>query len=212
MQMKRRGRAIAGMGVFALAVTLAAGGAQAAKTKKGKTGGTADVTVSQNQAIPPATIGPPFRYGIATSTITLGKRFKGRRIDDVDVRVQLASSGAGSALDPLFAILTAPNGNSVFLFEGLFGTTAGPLTLDDETPVVLNFADPADFNDPEYLASPYVGRAEPAFGEYLSTMDGGPAKGIWTLKVRNDDTNPAHVHNLVQWGLRVKTRAPYASK
>lgn len=213
MQQRRSRLALVGLLTLALCATvgLTAGGtAEAKKGKKG--GGTVNVTVGGTKAVPAATTGPPFRYGILSSTAAVGKKFKGRRIDDVNVTVQLNASGVGSELDALFGILTAPNGNSVYLFEDLFGTVAGPLTFDDESPLSVNQSDPADFQDPDFLNPPYIGRVEPFFGEELSSMDGGPARGAWTLKIRNGDPNPAHLYNLVQWKLEVKTRAPYVQK
>jgi hypothetical protein len=194
---------------LSLSVTLAlgAGGVAGAKKSKKKSA-TASVAVSSGQVVPTATSG--LASGILTSTATVGKKFKGRQIDDVNVVLLANASGAGSSINALRANLTAPNGNTINLFgDFLSGQVLGPLTLDDETPIFLS-GGVTPSPDPEALNAPYAGKASPS--EFLSNLDGGPARGTWTLKIRNQDINAAHIHTLVQWQLQVKTRRPFAEK
>src|SRR5882757_7013901 len=101
--------------LLALAVTLGlVTGSAGAKNAK-KKGGTATVTVSGNQAIPAAA--SPVTQGLLNSTAVVNKKFKGREIDDVNVTLLATASGAGSSINSLNARLTAPNGNTVFLFS-----------------------------------------------------------------------------------------------
>ena len=192
----------------ALSIAFAAGGGTALAKKKHSKSPTANVTVNANQVVPPETTATS--QGILTSTAVLGKKFKGSQVGDVNVTLVGSASGAGSSIGVLNAKLTAPNGNTVLLFSDfLFGQTLGPLTLDDETPVFLS-GGATPTSDPEALNAPYAGKAAPS--SPLTEMDGGPAKGVWTLKIRNEDNNAAHVHTLTSWTLQVKTHPPYLTK
>ncbi|MDX6615587.1 MAG: hypothetical protein QOD60_678 [Solirubrobacterales bacterium] len=208
VERRRRLKLASLVATLALLTAIAAGGGTAVAKKRQAKSPTANVTVNANQVVPPAPT--PTSQGILTSTAVLGKKFKGRQIDDVNVTLVGSASGAGSSIGVLNAKLTAPNGNTVLLFSDfLFGQTLGPLTLDDETPVFLNGGGTPS-SDPEALNAPYAGKAAPS--SPLIEMDGGPAKGVWTLKIRNEDNNAAHVHTLASWTLQVKTHAPFVTK
>jgi len=208
MRSKRLRRVSLGAVVVAISLTagfIAAGSAGAKKSKKSPT---ADVTVQLNQVVPTASNGPPPQQnGRLTSTTTLGKKFKGKLIDDVNARITASGGDVGG----LAVRLTAPNGDTVCLLGcqfGLFGKQIGPLTLDDETPVILSGQDPQNFQDPDQLFSPYAGTAEPE--GTLSDLDNGPAKGIWTLRAGNAD--PSNPVTISQWGVHVATHRPYLTK
>lgn len=214
MQRRRSRAALTGVLALALSVTVGTtlGGVADAAKKKGKKVGPANVTVAVNQVVPPATVGPPFRNGILTSTAVVGKKYRGRQVADVNATVQYNVSGPGSDLGDLALELTAPNGaTSLLVASPLFGTTVGPLTLDDETPLFVSSADPADFQDPDRLFTPYIGKSQPNFIP-LSVMDGGPARGTWTLKVRNVEDIATEVHTFGSWSLQIQTRRPFVQK
>jgi hypothetical protein len=198
-------------GVLALSLCLAAGlapGTAGAKGKSKKGSATANVTVNGNLAIPTAPSATA--RGILTSTATIGKKFKGKQIGDVNITLTGGASGAGSSINSLTGRLTAPNGATVSLFSDfLFGQVLGPLTLDDETPFFLNGgATPSP--DPDARNAPYAGTAQA--NNAFSIMDGGPARGTWTLRIRNEDTNATHLHALTQWSLQVRTHPPFVTK
>jgi hypothetical protein len=181
-------------GVAGLALATPAG----AMAKQGS--GRVNLTQQVSQGVPDrATGSAPF--GVLTSTITVGKKFKGKRVRDVNVTLQTLGSSATSAAD-LFAILTAPNGATVTLFNGLAGQSIGPLTLDDESRLHLGSASCVD---PTGLCAPYTGAAEPT-GE-LASMDNGRVKGTWTLKVVDLATSNTSI--LSFWGLNVAAGNPY---
>lgn len=190
-----------------LAPALAAAPVLAAKKRKAVT--TLNVSKTLNEPIPPRAPGPAGGgvYGLLTSTIEVGKRFRGRLIRDVDVTVQTLGTTGDTPANDLFAKLTAPNGATVTLFSQLIASapnlSIGPLTIDDESPL---WARP---RPPVGLAPPWTGRARPA-GPPLAVMDGGPAKGIWTLKVL--DRGVTEDSTLVSWALQVSTGRPYATK
>jgi hypothetical protein len=145
--------------------------------------------------------------GLLTSTIEVGKRFKGKRIRDVNVTVQTLGATGGSPAQDLGAVLTAPNGASVRLFSLLGGFVApvssiGPLTLDDETPTFLGVGDPVA---PVGLYQPWAGTAQP--NDPLALLDDGPARGTWTLKMLDQSSDQTSV--LSSWRLMVVAGRPY---
>jgi subtilisin-like proprotein convertase family protein len=187
-------------------------GAAEAKKKKGKTGGTADITKQVNAAIPDATA---TTNGMLTSTIDIGgKKFKGTRVRDVNVTLQ-TSGAAANSVDDLDARLSAPNGATSWLFNALNGQSLGPLTLDDQSPNFLDGLPPT--YTPTALPSPYVGTAQPdcleAFGGCpLAVMNDGPASGTWTLRIYDDSTGGGNTSTLLFWRLTVVAGKPYKTK
>src|SRR5689334_11467470 len=149
-------RRLAVLVVLALALCLAAGltlGASAdAKKKHKKQHRTFAAQISPNAGIPeyPGT-------GHATpvlSTITVGKKFKGKTVADVNLTgLQTTGSGTGAA-DDLFFKLTAPNGRTVQLIgsffpgNGIGDQNIGPLTIDDDSPVAICDSDTLSCRDP----------------------------------------------------------------
>lgn len=176
--------------------------------KKG--GGTVDITKTVNAPVPDR--GPfPAPYGTLVSTIDVGKQGRCRQIRDVDVTVQTLGVTGANPADDLFARLTAPDGTNAYLFTFLGGypgappISIGPLTLDDEALLDLGAGLPID---PSRLNVPWVGTAQP--DQQLWPMDGGPARGTWTLHVL--DVAPMGTSSLVLWKLHVTTSRPFLHK
>jgi hypothetical protein len=196
--------AIALVAIAALPAT-----AGAAKKKRPKGPGAVDVTMPVNAPIPDAAPanGP---NGLLTSTIAVGKAFKGKRIRDVNVTVQTTGLTGTVPSNDLIGYLTAPNGATTGLFSrlGLIGSgfSIGPLVLDDESPIGLGFGDEGD---PTSLESPWVGTARPD-QPGLYVLDDGPVKGAWTLRVL--DTFAGETSQFNFWRLQVAARRPYRTK
>jgi hypothetical protein len=206
---KRSRFTLLGVLTLALCVTvgMSAGVAEAQKKKKKKAGGTAEITQAVNAPIPDATAS---LNGQLVSTIDVaGKKFKKTRVRDVDVTLQTLGSAAGAAGD-LYALLSSPNGTTVFLFGGLSGASIGPLTLTDQSNLGLGgiFGAPLD---PNTLYAPYVGQAQP-FGSFSSMNDGG-AIGTWTLRVVDTGEPPPTATSILSsWTLRVVAGKKYLTQ
>jgi subtilisin-like proprotein convertase family protein len=214
MQPKRS--RLARLGVLALALCLGigmtAGVAEAQKKKKKKkAGGTAEITQTVGAPVPDATAS---LNGQLISTIDVaGKKFKKTRVRDVDVTIQTIGNNAASAGD-LYALLSSPNGTTVFLFSGLSGSFIGPLTLSDQSNLAPGFTGGGCLPgalDPNTLCPPYQGTAQP--GGVLAAMNDGPANGTWTLRVVDfDDTPPGVTSTLNSWTLKVQAGKKYLTK
>jgi subtilisin-like proprotein convertase family protein len=206
---------LAVLGILALALGVIAGPtAGAAQAKKKKVGGTVDITKQVNAPIPDATTGPPGTNGLLTSTITVGKKFKGSVIRDVNVTVQTTGNNATAAQD-LNARLTAPNGATSWLFRSLSGQSIGPLTLDDQSSNFLALG--TTTNTPDQLGPPYAGTAQPDLwqhfgGSPLTGLNNGPANGTWTLRVYDTGTTAGRTSTLNLWRLHVLAGKPYLTK
>jgi hypothetical protein len=187
------------------------GGTATAAKKKHTTHSRANVTKIVNAVVPNRTAGGP--YGVLRSPITLGKKYKGKTIGDVNVTFQTGGSTATAASDLLVKV-SAPNGNTVVLVStpGLLGQNVGPLTLDDETRAeICNDTTPPCADPDDTLGPPYAGTAEPF--ESLSHLNGGKMKGTWVLSVFDTDPSPASKVNVLgSWNLDVtadlNTRKP----
>jgi hypothetical protein len=169
--------------------------------KKGRAG---KVNVAQTPNAPIPDGGPVGGLdGVLTSTVKLGKRYRGRRIRDVNVTVQTLGVVGANAAGQLQARLVAPNGANVRLFTNLTTfmiptASLGPLTLDDEARLDLGGGRP---DDPTRLYGPWAGSAAPE-GQ-LWTLDGGPVRGTWTLDI--SDCCPNNTSNLAAFRLTVLT-------
>ena len=149
-----------------------------------------------------------------TSTITVPKKFKGRRVADVDVTgIQTTGSGA-SAADDLVMKLTAPNGRTVQIWNtGLGDVSIGPLTLDDDTRTSICNSDVPDCIGPnQTLTRPFAGTANLlALGSQgsgpLSAFDGIPMRGTWTFAIW-DEVTVGTTSVLNGWGLRIRAAKP----
>jgi hypothetical protein len=205
------------MAVLAGCLALAAGPATAAKKKGKKGGGTVNITKAVNLPIPDRA-GPGFegRFGVLTSTIDVGKRFKGRQVRDVNVTLQTLGLTGERPAAQLEAKLTAPNGATMALFTDLFAGFApipnlsvGPLTFDDEALLDIGRG-PA--RDPTELYAPWAGAAAPE--GILAQLDGGPVRGAWTLTMLDDEGSgpESGTSNLVSWTLNVVAGRPFQAK
>ncbi len=140
------------------------------------------------------------------TTLTAGKAFKGAVVGDLDV-TGIGTTGSGAnAADQLVFRLTAPNGRTVQLAEGNGDVSLGPWTFDDESPASICDS-PLPCDDPsESLPPPFAGRSN-TIGTGteetgpLSSFDGVPVRGTWTLTVY-DSANGA-TSTLNSWGLRI---------
>jgi subtilisin-like proprotein convertase family protein len=211
------------IGVLALAVTVALASAftEIAAAKKKKAGGRVNITRTVNAPIPDAQgSAPSTTWGRLTSTINVGKRFKGARVRDVNVTFQTTGGGINSAGD-LLLTLTSPNGSSTMLFGFPGGgRSVGPLTIDDESVNALQATDATPPSDPPRdstrLADPWIGTAQPycfqaVGGCPLALLDNGPAKGTWTLTAWDSDTVAGQTSSLNFWRLNVVTGKPFVT-
>jgi hypothetical protein len=191
-----------------VAAGFAAGDATAKKKKKHKTPTVFAASATPNLAVLdiPA-VGPPTP---AASTLTVGKKFKGKVVGDVNVTgITTTGSGSGAASD-LAMDLIAPNGRRVLLIGGNSGigdVSIGPLTLDDDTPVSICNSPVPDCTDPQQsLAQPFAGTANlyhlgAADTGPLSALNGIPMRGTWTFRVFDEDTNGTSTLNA--WGIQI---------
>jgi hypothetical protein len=194
---------IVAVGALAISVALgpALGDSAAAKKKGG--GGKAAIVSGTTGAIPngptsftvdgfPTTSSVPFR-----GTATVGKKFKGKTVGDVDATLSLTGTPRpGTTCGGVCNIqlrLTAPNGAQTSLISGgpgvagITGNVVTNLTLSDQTPTLTcggpsgpPTPPPPPCGDPDAtLLAPYTGVAQP--GLNLNLLNGSPIKGIWTL-------------------------------
>jgi subtilisin-like proprotein convertase family protein len=199
---KRRVASILALALCAALVVSTAAGAQKKKGKKGPRA--VNITRTVGAPIPDAILGG--QAGVLTSTINAGKAFRGKRIRDVNVTVQITGTGTDS-IDDLAATLQAPNGTATGLFNALNpGNLLGPLTLDDETFLFPSAGNPVD---PTGLYAPWQGTAYPE-GSPLSAMDDGPVRGAWNLVIVDEVSG--NTNTLVSWRLNVVAGRPYQTK
>jgi hypothetical protein len=214
---RSRRRRLATLGILALALVTAfgmtLGGSAEAKKKKKKAGPSVfQASVSPNAAVPDdQATGPSIPL---TSTITVGKKFKGKQVADVNVTgIQTTGNATGAANDLGFR-LTGPNGTNVLLIDpGIGDVSIGPLTLDDDTPVsICNATTPPCNYPPQTLNRPFAGTANLLFLASggtgpLSAFDGSPMRGTWTLTVW-DESSTAQTSVLNGWGLKITAARP----
>jgi hypothetical protein len=216
----RRGLAVLGLLALALCAVLGMGlGAQAqAKKKKKKS-----ATVFRTQVSPNAGVAEYSGTGHATpvvSTITVGKKFKGKTVADVNVTGLQTTGSGGGAADDLFFKLTSPNGRTIqligsfFVGGGIGDQSIGPFTIDDDSPVSICDSDTLNCRDPaQTLIRPFAGTAnELGLGGQgtggLKSFRGVGMKGPWTLTVFDTDNagNTTSVFN--SWGLQITAQKP----
>jgi hypothetical protein len=188
---------------------------------KRKGAGGVDVTKPVNALVPdrvdsglPGPLTTPVNP--LNSTIAVGKRFKGRRIRDVNVTLQTTGATGTTPAEDLSAQLRAPNGATSELFGflggpglGLAFPSIGPLTLDDEAALFIPVFSGGSPVDPTTIYPPYAGRAHPAIIP-LAPMDGGPVRGNWVLSVY--DAIPGETSVLNSWRLEVTAGKPFVTK
>jgi hypothetical protein len=200
--------------LLAICVTgsLAAGDAAAKKKKKHKVARVFAASVSPNLAIPDQPP-PPGHDIVVSSTITIGKKFKGRTVGDVNVTgIKTTGSGPNAANDLSFS-LTAPNGKLVLLSAtALSGQSVGPLTFDDDTPTSICSSPTPTCPDPDAtLVEPFAGTANLIGlnqGDItpLSTFTGVPMRGTWTFQAWDNGNGDTSVLN--SWGVQITAERP----
>jgi subtilisin-like proprotein convertase family protein len=215
-------RRIALAGVMALALIAAIGmtlGSSAqAKKKHKKSPSVFQAQLSPNAAIPD---GPA--SGPATplkSTITVGKKFKGKVVGDLNVTgIQTTGSVSNAARD-LRMKLIAPNGRTIYLIgRNLGDVSIGPLTIDADSRVAICDSNTGTScsggtfsGDPSAtLIRPFAGTANSqGLGAMSSggvrSMNGVPMKGTWTFEVF--DQAPGKTSTLNSWGLQITAAKP----
>lgn len=215
--MNRKQTRLALIGVLALTVGatfgLGAGGAAVAAKKKGSN----KAKTFQNGTqllIPDDPPGPSFP-GMLDATIKVGKAMKGKEVADADVSVRITHP---RTLD-LAMFLIAPNGATVGLASsnpgqagnagygsGDAGCSGAMTTFSDET---FNFLSPTatEVNEPGEILSPWAATVEPqGFPGPLNIVDGGKARGTWTLRIL--DAANGQVGTLNCFKVRIKPRTP----
>jgi hypothetical protein len=206
--MRSKRSRIALMGVLALALSVTVGvvtGAEAAKKKKSNKASFSQ-TKTVNVAIPDdVAVGAsvPVR-----TNITLGKKFKGKVVTDVNAIVQTTGNIAGAAAD-LNAKLSAPNGRTVIMFESVGDISLGPWKLDDDTRTqICDQVVPPACTDPDAtLNRPFAGTSNLNDDDDdvrpLSTLNGVGMKGNWTLTIY-DGADVGQTSTLNKFGLEIK--------
>jgi hypothetical protein len=203
--------AVLALVVCAVAAISFSSAADAKTKKKSKGPGTFQQVLQPNAAIP-----DDVATGASTplnSTLTVGKKFKGKVVGDVNVTsIQTTGSATGAASDLIMRII-APNGHSVRLWSGDFGDQSiGPLTLDDDTPVSICNSDTPCTWGPDTLLQPFAGTSNLQFlggggTGPLSKLDGLAMKGTWTFQIW-DEGQIGKTSTLNSWGLQITAARP----
>jgi len=202
------------IGILALALCTIVGmtlaGSADAKKKKKAGPSVFQQSVSPNAAIPDdATTGPSTPVN---SNITVGKKFKGKVVGDVNVTGVQTTGSADGALNDLVFRLISPTGRSVVLLaDSGTGASMGPLTFDDDTFTEMCYSPPCQWA-PQTLNPPYVGTVNLEYNGAAGTgplaqLNGLPMKGTWTLSVW-DEGGPGTTSVLNAWGLRITAKKP----
>lgn len=204
------------VGILALALCTAFamtfGSVADAKKKKKKSPTTFQQVLQPNAAIP-----DDVASGHSTpldTTLTVGKKFKGKVVADVNVTsIQTTGSASGAASDLVMRII-APNGRSVRLWGGDFGDQSiGPLTLDDDTPVSICDAEPPPCSwAVDTLNQPFAGTSNLQFlgsggTGPLAQLDGLAMRGTWTFQIWDED-QIGKTSVLNSWGLQITAARP----
>jgi subtilisin-like proprotein convertase family protein len=181
------------------------------KKKKGKKPrGVFNGSANPNAAVPEdAAAGPSTAI---SSTINVGKAFKGRVVGDLDL-TGLRVTGPDNAADDLVFKLRAPNGRTVQVLSNKGDTGIGPLTLNDETRTsICDESAPTCVDPDQSLVQPFAGTANVLGAGVggvgpLSSFDGVPMRGNWTLTAV-DEGEAAGANTLNSWGLRIAAAKP----
>jgi subtilisin-like proprotein convertase family protein len=217
MGRKRSRTALVALLALALSATaaIATGGQAAAAKKKGSSGKARTFRNGQNSVIPDRLAGGTAFVGVLDSTIRVGKAMKGKVVGDVDVSIRATHPD----LDDLDFYLIAPSGAKVFLtgnHDGVanaatsYGTgnpdcSGAMTTFSDETANFLSDATAATPIEPNQILSPWAATVQPE-GFPLSVLDGGKARGTWTLRAEDFVNGDSGTLNC--WKLRIKPRNP----
>jgi Proprotein convertase P-domain len=233
MQRKRSRLALLGVLALALSVTAGLTVSDAVAQKKKKGGGGGSKTFSKGGgAIPDATFpatptgnGGEFHRGLLASKVTVGRKFAGVKIKDLNVQVAATHQRLGD----LLIQLVGPNGRLITLFDGtdnsmpgtvgppfFSGGVLGPTTFDDQAALFIDDTNSCptgpdsafdcdgspDGGNVEAFA-PYAGSYKPADGALASL--GSKLQGTWVLLVFDLDAatggDPAATGSLGSWRL-----------
>jgi hypothetical protein len=211
--------------VLALVLTAGLVVSQGAAAKKKKGGVKPAVVQGSVGAIPNGPASTDVNPVPFLGTATVGKKFKGKTVGDVDVTISLtgaadpANNQCGSLCD-ITVRLIPPNGAlTPVLFGGAFvgsvsGNLVSNLTLSDQTPIQtcggLNLPPlapppPPCANPYATLGPPYTGTAQP--GSPLNFVNGSAVKGTWTLQAFDICGRPACVDqgtvSVTGWSLKI---------
>jgi hypothetical protein len=198
--------ALVGVLTVALSVTvgLVSGSVADAKKKK-KSSNVANVSKAVNAQIPDRTAGPTGQYGRLDTILTVGKKFKGKKVDSVELTVQTTGDAATSASDLQFDII-APNGYRLpgdWWDNGIGGQSIGPLTVGPNSPVrTCNSASPPCANPFQTLNRPFVGTVG---DNVFAWLRGLPMRGNWTVAALDTGTSNTSILNLV--GLKITAQS-----
>jgi hypothetical protein len=202
------------VGILVLALCALIGMSLAASAdakKKHKAPSVFSASVSPNAAIPEAS--PPGPSTPLNTTITVGKKFKGKVVGDVNVTGIQTTGSADGAADDLGLRIIAPSGRGLILLGPTFitGASIGPLTFDDDVFTEICYTPPCNYA-PESLNPPYAGTANLLFNGAagqgpLAALNGLPMKGTWTFSVWDAEA-PGTTSVLNSWGLQITAKRP----
>jgi hypothetical protein len=174
---------------------LGGGVADAAKKGKRRGGNVAKVANGKSRAIPDAISSTETTiWGALATPLSVGKRFKGARVGDVQLTLRTTGLSVSAASDLLFRV-TAPNGRTVTIAGPFAGQSIGPLTVTANSRTSLCGSPPC--SDPDATLSP------PYFGTVgdpdLALLNGSPMSGRWVVSAY--DVSPSSSSALNSVGL-----------
>jgi subtilisin-like proprotein convertase family protein len=179
--------------VAVAATVLAAGPAEA--TTKTRTHSSGPV----NAVIPDASFPAAGAGGVGTLTHTIAVRRKGK-VKDVDVSVRITHAydrdlelWLMSPTRTIVKLVLRRGGKGDDFGSGAADCTGTPMVLDDQAPTPVAAG-----------SAPFAGSFAP--DQPLSALNGGHAKGAWTLFAL--DTLPTDAGTLNCWELTIAARAP----
>jgi Proprotein convertase P-domain len=232
--MRRKRSRIALLGILALAFSVTAGLtlSDVASAQKKKKGGGGSKTISKAggpipdsfvNSAPTANGGSAdFHQGLLASRITVGRKFAGAKIKDLNVQVTASHADIGD----LEIQLIGPNGQWVMLSDNNDNPVFVPTTFDDQAPLFINDFNscPADPDPPTgdptcagppaspdggsaEARPPYAGNYKPEDGTLASL--GSKLQGTWVLLVFDTDpftpqfdpTDTIQTGSLTNWKL-----------
>jgi hypothetical protein len=203
MTRKRSRLALVGVMTVALTVTvgLVSGSVADAKKKKKKTSNVTSVSKAVNAQIPDATGGPTGMDGRLDTVLTVGKKFKGKKVESLELTIQTTGDAPTSAADLQFDVI-APNGYRLpgnWWDNGIGGQSIGPLTITPNSPIrTCNAASPPCANPFQSLNRPFAGTVG---DNTFAWFRGLPMKGNWTVTALDEGTGDTSILNLV--GLKI---------
>lgn len=201
MRSKRSRLALMGVLALALSVTvgMTAGGVADAKKKKKKKPSANVALVSNNtpRAIPDRPAGAGQVDGRLDTTLTVGKKFKGKTVGVLEITFQTTGDAADAGND-IQVDITAPNGYRLpgnWWDNNIGGQSIGPLTITPNSPVrTCDTATPPCSNPFQTLNRPMIGTVGDNTFQWFRGL---PMKGNWIVTVLDDDNTGNSVLNSV---------------